>query len=156
MPLEKAGVDQSGNIDRTNNDTAIVYCPLDNEKPNYKLFIPRDVSSSVRERIKPNYEDKGRFITKLYAACLYYLLRDVTTDINEIVMEEEYTGKMDHIINTTCNWIRDRDGREASVDQFTIQPRQPNFAPDTLAKKVLRNEVNPDEELSFRDFDRLM
>lgn len=32
MGLEKAGVDQSGNIDRTNDDTAVVYCPLDSEK----------------------------------------------------------------------------------------------------------------------------
>lgn len=71
-------------------------------------------------------------------------------------MEEEYDGKMDHIINITCCWIRDIYGGEARTSQFTIQPRQPDFKPDTLAKKVLRKEVNPYEKLSFNDFDKLM
>jgi len=136
MGLETAGVDQSGNIDRTNDDTAIVYCPLETEKPNYKVFIPKDVTSSVRKRIKPGYGDKGKFISKFYAAGLYYLLRGATDDIGEIVMEKEYEGKMNHIINITCCWIRDIYDGEASTSQFTIQDRQPDFPPDTLAKKI--------------------
>lgn len=152
MPLEKVGVDQSGRIEQSEDHTGIVYCPLSSEKPNYKIFISKTTSSKLNKHRKPRYRDKGKFLSKLYAACLYYLLHDVTEDIDEIVMEEEYTGKMDQIVNTTCNWIRDISGNKADTDQFTIQERQPHFKPDVLANKVREGEVNADRELKYGDF----
>jgi hypothetical protein len=107
----------------------------------------------VRKHLKGKYRDKGKFKANMYSVALYYLLRDVMEDIDEIVMEVEYEGWMDDIINTTCNWIRDVYGGEAYADQFTIQPRQPHFKPDILANKVRKEEVEADRQLNFSDFD---
>ncbi|MFB6209874.1 MAG: hypothetical protein ABEJ56_07120 [Candidatus Nanohaloarchaea archaeon] len=119
-------------------------------------MVESEVTSEVRRRIKPFYDDKGKFISKFYAAALFYLLRDSIEEVYEVVMEEEYEGKMAHIVNITCCWIRDIHGSEADTAKFTIQPRQPDFHPDILAKKVLRKEVEPDWKLDFSDFSDLL
>lgn len=156
MPLEKVGVDQSGTINNTQNHTGIVFCPLDSETPNYKIFVPKTVSSKINDHIKGKCRSKSHFVTKSYATTLYYLLKDASTDIGEIVMEEEYSGKMDDIINCTCNWLRDINGQDIKTEKFTIQPRQPHFKADTLANKVRKGEVNADQQLDLDDFRKLM
>ncbi|MFB6209190.1 MAG: hypothetical protein ABEJ56_03555 [Candidatus Nanohaloarchaea archaeon] len=156
MGIQTAGIDQSGKVNKSEHDTAIVYCPLDSKKPKCSVFIPKEVTIKVEDRLKKPFKRNYRvswFGPKMFSIGLYFLLRDVIEDINQIHMEDEYPGNMDAILDTLSNWFRD-DRIEFDRDMITCPPAQNNFRAHELANEIRKNPDKSGIQLDYYHFKR--
>lgn len=160
MGLDEVGVDQSGKVDKTELNTAIVWCPLDEIAPNYSLYVPKEVTRKVRQRIYPQFKTdpnlrKRWFGPKMYAVSLYYLFKGAITDIERIHMEIEYEGHSDSILDTLDNWFRN-EPTEFSRQKFIYPTDKADFKAHELSNLVREGEKQASRKLDFKDFRQKM
>lgn len=156
MGIQKVCIDQSGIVNKTDRDTALVYCPVNSQEPNYTILIEEETTAKVHSRLKQSFKQKHRknwFGPKMFAISLFHLLQGSLNDIDTIHMEEEYPGHMDAILDTLNNFYKETP-TEFDREKFHIHPQNSKNVKQAhkLANKVREREQPYKAKLNYQDF----
>lgn len=95
-------IDQSGRIEFTGTDTVLAYS--NNEQ--YAILIPSIVKREIVRNYRRKYKSSKIFFTKLFAACVFLLIKNAIKNFDEIIVDVEYWGREKEIKNILINYIR--------------------------------------------------
>lgn len=139
-------IDQSFKFENTQKDTIIAFA----NGITYSICIPASVKREcIRElRIKGFYGPK--MYIKIFAICLFLLLKKKISKINHIIIDKEYTGREGQIKDSLINLFR-RAEYTISYDQiiFNLVGKKSNA--HITALKTLRKERKPDQIITVKD-----
>lgn len=108
-------VDQSGKVEDTAKDTVLVF--TDGES--YSILIPATVKRAVYRELTNRGLREKEITVQLFSVGLYFLLREHITNLQQITIDTEYTGK-----NTL---IKERLVSYLLRGHYQVEPSQISF-----------------------------
>ena len=98
-------VDQAGKVENASNDTIIALC---SEKIQYTIKLPKELKQDLFNQCNKRYKKQLTF--RIFAFCLYLLLKDRIQKDSIIKIDDEYSK-------------HDRDIKTIIIKSFTYQKR---------------------------------
>ena len=138
----KIEVDQSEKLEQTSRDTVIAF----SNGEQYSILI----ESGLKQNLFRNRKSK-LFKLKLFAVCLYLLLKDKIEGKELIVIDEEYSGNDIFIKDFLLRLIRksfpDFDRRSIIFGRVTKKSNAHDLALLVYRKKLMPNKIIKEEEI---------
>jgi hypothetical protein len=82
-------VDQSGKIEKMNVDTVLAF----SDGKSAAVLIPAEVKRVCLRALRRRDKRKTIIVLKIFAAGLYFLLKDVLEEVTLVTIDQEYPGR---------------------------------------------------------------
>lgn len=100
--MHRIEIDQSGQISRFNTDTVFAF----SDGIQHAIVIPAKVKLEANRRLKQQYKQIKEPYLKLFSAGIFLLIKDHLSQIEKMLIDEEFTGKETIIKGYLLNYIR--------------------------------------------------
>lgn len=141
----KIEIDQSGKIENTSKDTIIAF------SDGIKKAIR--IRSNDKREIQAIFRESGRrriFIYKLFAILIFLLIRDHLKELDEIVIDEEYSGRESLIKTYLAQQIR-KVNPSFDLQLISFGRVGKKSGAHFRASEVARRKRNADIEVGMED-----
>lgn len=81
-------VDQSGKIEKTNVDTVLAF----SDGKSAAVLIPAEVKRVCLQALRRGGKRKTTIVIRIFAAGLFFLLKDVLEEVTLVTIDQEYPG----------------------------------------------------------------
>lgn len=137
-------VDQSGKVEDTAKDTVLAY----SNDEQYSVIIAADVKRGLLIHLRERGVGAKEFTIRVFAAGLYFLLKDNLQNLSRVYIDTEYTGKEADIKRYLVNTLQ-RAGYDidTSIIQFTFVGKK--SPAHKVAALVARKDRKADKVLTF-------
>ena len=92
-------IDQSGKFEATKEDTVLAL----SNGVEMSVLVSRSVKRSCIQELRSRGHAGQKFYTQLFATGLFFLLRNYSDNLSQVIIDTEYTGKerqiKEHLIN---------------------------------------------------------
>ena len=95
-------IDQSGQIGKFNTDTVLALA----NGERLAIVIPAAVKRAAHEYLREKYREIREPYLRIFAASLFLLLKDYANKYDQIVIDEEFTGKWSTIKAFLVGYLR--------------------------------------------------
>ena len=139
-------VDQSGKIERTHTDTFLAF----SDSLHYVICIPARVKKAGQAALRSKWrrrKGKKAIHIRLFAAGLFLLLKDHLTDLGQIVIDTEYTGRESDIRGMLLELIR-RIEPDYLAERIIFRRIGKRSAAHNLAWETHRGKRKPDHTIT--------
>ncbi len=96
-----AEVDQSGKIEDTSRDTVLALA----NGVRFSVLIPSTVKRECVQSLREQGLSGQTLYFQMFATALFFLLKDKLHQVSTIIIDEEYTGKNDQIMEHLTNLL---------------------------------------------------
>ncbi len=114
-------IDQSGKVEHINEDTILA---LASKKIQYSIKIPKNIKKKIFSKCRKRY--KKNITLRLFAYCLYLLLKNKISINSKIIIDKEYYG-------------HERDIKSLLLKNLKLKKYQINFS--CVGKKDLSHKI---------------
>lgn len=132
-------IDQSGRIEFTKDHTVLAF----SNGISFAVLIPASVKRECIAELRARGLSGPSFYVQLFAAGLFFLLRDHTPRLSRIIIDLEYYGK-DAIIKRHLLNLLHRADCYLHPDQIQFQPIGKKSRAHVLALETFRGKRKPD------------
>ena len=149
--MSNVEVDQSGKIERTQVNTALVF----SDRIEASILILAVEKRVCVKKLRQRGESGRTMYLKLFAAALFLLLKDYLDQIGVITIDMEYLGKEAEIRTMLLNYIWKTDPA-FSKERIVFRGVGKKSPAHQKALAVYRGEEEPDRKVRARELLRLV
>jgi hypothetical protein len=139
-------VDQSGRIEFTKEGTVLAF----SDGINFSVLIPAPVKRACVQELRDRGLSGPTLYVQLFATGLFFLLKDYTESLSQIVIDLEFFGQEAKIKEHLLNLLR-RAGHRVEPGQIQFQRIGKKSRAHRLALDTLRGKKEPGLILSRED-----
>ena len=140
-------VDQSGKIEQTEMDTVIAF----SNYHQYAVLLPKEIKRKLINR----YRKDKQIILKFFVICVYYTIRDYLSQIEVIVIDNEYEGKQNYIKSLLLDLIR-KNYKDFDKNLIRITHITKKSKAHEVAVNITRGFAKPQKTLSEKDIEKMI
>ena len=144
-------IDQSGKIEKTNRKTIVAFSTRDGVTSGAVVISARDkklVQSHFRAVKKPRL-----FVHITFVILIYLMVKDIIKDYDQIIIDREYPGYDDFIIQTLRSLIAEKNIKNLSISisQIGRKSKAHDLAWNELQLRVQKVAVRISKEQVVRE-----
>ena len=139
-------VDQSGKMGDLGVDTVLAFSNTFSRA----IVVPGQVKRALLQKLRERGKSRTRATIQLFAAGLFLLLNEALDEVDQIIIDVEYTGYDADIRSMLLNWIWQTDPtfeKERLIFDFIGK----DSSAHKLAVDVYRGHRDADDEVSESD-----
>lgn len=145
--VTNAEVDQRIKIDDLARDTVLAIA----DGISYAIVIPAGVKRAVMQHLRAKGKSHTAVAIYAFAIGLYFLLRDIIRQVDQIVIDVEYTGREAEIKNTLVAYLR-RDVPHFDPARILFRHIGKRSSAHHLAIEIARHRQIPNKRISEIEF----
>jgi hypothetical protein len=142
-------VDQSGRIDQTDRATVVAFANGEQFSIRLSPRAKRQILDELRPKWKGKHEPKTLYIV-VFATLLYLLFKERINQLEQVVIDTEFTGHEGTIKDHVLNLLR-RKGLHVESDTFMFMEIGKKSSAHDLALKVYQGKIAPDHEITVEE-----
>jgi len=145
--VTNAEVDQSIKMDDLARDTVLAIA----NGISYAIVIPANVKRAVMQRLRAKGKSHAAVAIYAFAIGLYFLLRNVIRQVDQITIDVEYTGREAEIKNTLVAYLR-RDVPHFDPTRILFRHVGKRSPAHHLAIEIVRHRQTANKRISEVEF----
>lgn len=145
--MTNAEVDQSIKMDDLVRDTVLAIA----NGISYAIVIPANVKRAVMQRLRAKGKSHTAVAIYVFAIGLYFLLRSVIRQVDQIIIDVEYTGRETEIKNTLVAYLR-RDVQHFDPARILFRHIGKQSPAHHLAVEIVRHRQTANKRVTEAEF----